>query len=167
MTTFTKENMRNLLNRGFATIGLYDPKTNENVGSVMRAAMCYQASLVLVHGQRYKRARTDTTEGYRHIPLQQTDNLLASAPYGSTPVAVEFVESSIELPNFTHPDSAFYIFGPEDGDIPKQIADACKHRVYVPTSFCMNLAACVNVVLYDRLAKRTSIKKLNNSSRTV
>lgn len=150
--------MRNLPNRGFATIGLYNPKTNENVGAVMRAAMCYEASLVLVHGQRYTRARTDTTTGYRHIPLQQSDDLIASAPYGSTLVAIEFDDKAISLPNFTHPDSAYYIFGPEDGSIPKEVVSKCKHVVYVPTSFCMNLAACVNVVLYDRLAKRSSIR---------
>jgi tRNA(Leu) C34 or U34 (ribose-2'-O)-methylase TrmL len=28
----------------------------------------------------------------------------------------------------------------------------------VPTRFCMNLAATVNVVLYDRLAKRQTLK---------
>ncbi|TOK02114.1 hypothetical protein CGI27_01360, partial [Vibrio parahaemolyticus] len=32
-------------------------------------------------------------------------------------------------------------------------ADAYHHVVYVPTHGCMNLAATVNVVLYDRLAK--------------
>jgi tRNA(Leu) C34 or U34 (ribose-2'-O)-methylase TrmL len=26
--------------------------------------------------------------------------------------------------------------------------------IYIPTRYCMNLAATVNVVLYDRMAKR-------------
>ncbi len=30
----------------------------------------------------------------------------------------------------------------------------CRDRVMVPTAHCMNLAATVNVILYDRLAKQ-------------
>jgi hypothetical protein len=51
------------------------------------------------------------------------------------------------------PDRALYIFGPEDGSLDKDIRDWCEDVVYIPTTGCMNLAATVNVVLYDRLAK--------------
>ncbi len=37
------------------------------------------------------------------------------------------------------------------------MADRADHVVYVPTVGCMNLAASVNVVLYDRLAKQENI----------
>jgi tRNA(Leu) C34 or U34 (ribose-2'-O)-methylase TrmL len=30
----------------------------------------------------------------------------------------------------------------------------CRDRVYVPTRRCLNLAAAVNIVLYDRFVKR-------------
>ncbi len=33
--------------RGYAAIGLDNPKTPANMGSVLRAAGCYQASLVV------------------------------------------------------------------------------------------------------------------------
>ena len=33
------------------------------------------------------------------------------------------------------------------------MVDKAHHVVYVPTHGCMNLAATVNVVLYDRMAK--------------
>jgi tRNA(Leu) C34 or U34 (ribose-2'-O)-methylase TrmL len=69
------------------------------------------------------------------------------------PVAIEFIEDSIALPKFTHPKSAFYIFGAEDQTLGRDILDRCKHVVMVPTAYCMNLAATVNVVLYDRMAK--------------
>lgn len=150
--------MRKLPHRGFASIGLYNPKTNENVGAVLRAAMCYEAALVVIQGQRYTHSRTDTMSGYKHIPLQTTEDLMESIPFSATPVAIEFIESATPLPHFTHPDSAFYIFGPEDGSIPKHMLDRCKHKVFVPTAFCMNLAACVNVLLYDRLMKRGELR---------
>ena len=38
--------------RGFAAVGLVNPKTRENVGSVLRAAGCYDVSLVVVAGNR-------------------------------------------------------------------------------------------------------------------
>ena len=57
------------------------------------------------------------------------------------------------LPQFTHPEKAVYVFGPEDGSLPQEVVDKAHHVVYVPTVGCMNLAATVNVVLYDRLAK--------------
>jgi tRNA(Leu) C34 or U34 (ribose-2'-O)-methylase TrmL len=49
-----------------------------------------------------------------------------------------------------------YIFGPEDGSLPQSVVDQCEHVVFIPTTGCMNLAATVNVVLYDRLAKQSS-----------
>ena len=52
----------------------------------------------------------------------------------------------------TNPDAFF----PSDGvgvEIAKSICNKCQHVVYVPTTGCMNLAATVNVLLYDRLAK--------------
>lgn len=57
------------------------------------------------------------------------------------------------MPAFQHPATAFYVFGPEDGTLGKDIRDWCPVRVMIPTRSCMNLAGCVNVVLYDRMAK--------------
>ena len=50
----------------------------------------------------------------------------------------------------------FIFFGPEDGSIDQVLIDHADDVVYVPTIGCMNLAATVNVVLYDRLAKQQS-----------
>ena len=47
----------------------------------------------------------------------------------------------------------FYIFAPEDNTLKKAITDFCREMIYVLTNGCMNLAASVNVILYDRLAK--------------
>jgi tRNA(Leu) C34 or U34 (ribose-2'-O)-methylase TrmL len=47
------------------------------------------------------------------------------------------------------------VFGPEDGHVPKGIRTACHRFVTIPSHGCLNLAAAVNVVLYDRMAKGT------------
>jgi tRNA(Leu) C34 or U34 (ribose-2'-O)-methylase TrmL len=150
----------NKAGRGFTAIGLVQPKTPSNVGSVLRAAGCYGASLVAVEGERGARstslvtsACTDTMKAWRHIPTQITDDLFSIIPVGCVPVAVDLMPAATSLVDFVHPESAFYIFGPEDGTLGEKHAKLGMARVFVPTRFCMNLAATVNVVLYDRMAK--------------
>jgi tRNA(Leu) C34 or U34 (ribose-2'-O)-methylase TrmL len=139
--------------RGYAAIGLYQPKTPANVGSVLRAAHCYGTAMVAKTGQRYHSASTDTMKAYRHLPLLQVDDLFSVIPHDCVPVAVDLLDGARDLTHYTHPERAFYIFGPEDGTLGKAITDRCRDKIFVPTAFCMNLAACVNVVLYDRAAK--------------
>lgn len=140
--------------RGYAAIGLHMPKTAANVGSVLRAAHCYGAAMVATTGQRYRRASTDAAKAYRHIPLIQCDDLHAVIPFDCVPVAIEFIKSARELTTYVHPERAFYVFGPEDGTLGQSITGWCRDVVYVPTEYCMNLAATANVVLYDRIAKQ-------------
>ena len=112
--------------------------------------------LALLTGLRYDRAKefvTDTKKVHQKIPLIGIDDLKKILPLGCIPVAVELVEGARPLPEYTHPDRALYIFGPEDGSLDKEIRDWCEDVVYIPTTGCMNLAATVNVVLYDRMAK--------------
>lgn len=141
--------------RGFVAIGLINPKSADNYGSVLRAAGCYNAALVVTQGQRFTYCRTDTQKTWKHIPTIHLDDALSAVPLGAIPVAIEFIPSAKSLVDYVHPERAFYIFGPEDGSVPKHILDRCKDVVYVPTESCMNLAATVNVVLYDRLMKQT------------
>ncbi len=138
-----------------AAIGLIRPKNALNAGGVLRAADCYGAALVAIQGARYKVFGTDTTKAYRHIPTLSVDDIFDAMPFGAVPVAIEFIETATPLPAYKHPKQAFYIFGPEDGSIPAKILTRCRDVVYVPTAHCMNLAATVNVVLYDRLLKES------------
>ena len=109
-------------------------------------------------GERFSRAvkyQTDTKNITSKIPLVQVNNLLTDLPAGTALVCVEFAEGATPLPQFEHPRQALYVFGPEDGSLPQDMIDAADHVVFVPTVGCMNLAASVNVVLYDRLCKST------------
>ncbi|WP_293265858.1 RNA methyltransferase [Neptunomonas sp.] len=142
------------------SIGLSNPKSPTNVGAVMRAAGCYRASSVFYTGERYSRAakfNTDTKSVRNNIALMGVDCLLEHVPAGSKIVCIELVEGATALPEFQHPDKAYYIFGPEDGSLDQQVVDCADAVVYIPTVGCMNLAATVNVVLYDRLAKSSSV----------
>lgn len=142
-------------------IGLVRPKDPSNIGGVLRAAGCYGANFVAIEGDRsgnrsHKKIAgqaADTSKAYRHIPTIMLDDLFDGHPVGSVPVAVDLVDGAVSLVDFVHPKSAFYIFGPEDGTLGAKHMDRCVHRVFVPTKHCMNLAATVNVILYDRMAK--------------
>ena len=146
------------------SIGLSNPKSPENVESVLRLAGNFSADSVYFSGDRYPRAaklKPCTVDMSRKvsvdIPLIQVDDLIDDAivdmPVDLKIVCVEFAENAILLPEYQHPTNALYIFGPEDSTISQQLIDRADDVVYIPTVSSMNLSATVSVVLYDRLAK--------------
>jgi tRNA(Leu) C34 or U34 (ribose-2'-O)-methylase TrmL len=138
------------------TIGICDPKSPSNIGAVMRAAGCYGVDEVLYTGERFDRAvkfQTDTKKAIQRIPLHSVESFIDYKRNDVKMVCVELAEGAQSLPDFIHPAQALYIFGPEDGSIEQSLIDQADAVVYIPTNTCMNLAATVNVVLYDRMAK--------------
>lgn len=138
--------------QGYSSIGLYYPKTPENIGGVMRAAYCYESKLVVIQSNKFKKSATDTFKTYKYIPVIR-GKLKELIPYDCVPVGVEIAEGATNLRDYTHPERAFYIFGPEDGSLNETMLNFCQDVVYIPTKACMNLAATANVVLYDRYCK--------------
>jgi len=147
--------------RGFCAVGLVSPKTSANVGSALRAAFCFGAAFVVVSGQRYRRACTDTPNFPLHRPLFHADDVLSLCPFDCEPVAVELLDGATSLVEFRHATRTFYVFGPEDGTLGKSITDRCARKIVIPTRMCLNLAASVNVVLYDRTAKQIREQRRN------
>jgi tRNA(Leu) C34 or U34 (ribose-2'-O)-methylase TrmL len=131
------------------------------MGSILRAAGCYQAQSIRYTGTRYARAKafsTDTKNAHLNIAVTQVSTVIDPInDKNLTKIAIELVEGATPLPHFKHPKEALYIFGPEDGSIEQDVINQCDHVVYIPTIGCMNLAATVNVLLYDRLAKMTEM----------
>lgn len=64
------------------------------------------------------------------------------------------VAEATPLPEFKHPERAMYVFGPENGSLDEVMLERCTHVVAIPGHTCSILAAAVNVVLYDHIAKR-------------
>jgi tRNA(Leu) C34 or U34 (ribose-2'-O)-methylase TrmL len=107
------------------------------------------------------RYHTDTKNKAEIIPITAVSSLLENVPHQAKIICVELVENATVLPNFQHPNNAFYIFGPEDGTIPQNIIDQADEVIYIPTIGCLNLAATVNIVLYDRLIKSDQMDSSN------
>ena len=119
----------------------------------MRAAGCYGAAMVAMSGERFSKAPTDVKKQYRMTPVIETEDLRLVIPFDCVPVAIDLVLGARSLADYTHPERAFYIFGAEDATLSERVLSWCRDVVYVPTHSCMNLAATVNVVLYDRTVK--------------
>lgn len=141
--------------KGFASVGLIRPKDHHNVGAILRAAYCYDVSMVAIEGDRTPiRSHVDTPKAWRHIPVIRHDDISTIIPYDAVPIAVDLVDDAENLIDFVHPERAFYIFGPEDGTLGEKHMRFCHKRVMLPTQTCLNLASCVSTVLYDRLLKQ-------------
>ena len=139
--------------RGYSVVALFNPQNPINLGAALRAAGCFGAAMVVSTGATSP-GTTDTMKVHRHLPLIRVEDLKSAIPYDCIPVAVDLVKGAIPLPEYEHPERAFYVFGPENGTLGRSVTSWCRDRVMVPmASGCMNLAATVNVVLYDRMLK--------------
>lgn len=141
---------------------LWDPKYPANVGAVVRLASCYGIGQVWQFGSRvaitshdkdYRLPREERMRGYADVRLFRADRPLDCFPKDTHFVAVELRENAEPLPGFVHPENAVYVFGPEDGSLPKIVLMKCRRFVVMPTKHCLNLATSVATILYDRACK--------------
>ena len=122
-------------------IALVNPKFPHNVGAAVRAASCFGAEQVWFTGKRVildpekgeRLPREERMKGYKDVELVAHDYFFDAFPKDVVPVAVEVRPNSESLHNFVHPTKALYLI--------------------TPSRHCLNLAAAVNVVLYDRCKK--------------
>ena len=146
------------MREGLAAVALHRPSRPENIGGVLRAGDVYGVERVVLGGGALPPEPlghpTDTTQAWRRIPVVLTDEVLDALPQGCVAVAVERVAEATPLPEFEHPERTMYVFGPENGSLEEALLARCSHVVSIPGHVCSNLAAAVNVVLYDRIAKR-------------
>ena len=159
-----KQNIRGT----YCAIGLSNPKSPLNVGSVVRACGCFSADHIFYTGSRYDRAEpfyTDTANRRGEIPLSNIECLTA-APVSDTVriVCIELCENAKPLTDYRHPQEALYLFGPEDYSLSQETIDRADDVVFIPTTGCLNLSASVNLVLYDRMAKSTLAGTMTGST---
>ena len=135
----------------------------------MRSCGNFGAESIFYTGSRYPRARDlnpDLPKMSRNvsinIPVTGVDSLIEVVPEGMKIICVELAENAESLTTYEHPPHAFYIFGPEDGTLTQEIIDKADAVVYIPTVGCLNLAASVSVLLYDRSVKLPRLDEGND-----
>lgn len=159
------------MKRANVSIGLINPKSPDNVHSVLRAAGNFRVDRVLYTGVRYTKAVSlnpntpnISRKVSKSVELSQVSDLLDNVPEKTKIICIELAENALPLTDFSHPPDALYVFGPEDNTIDQAIIDKADAVVYVPTVGCLNLAATVNIVLYDRLSKSPERNNFENNT---
>jgi tRNA(Leu) C34 or U34 (ribose-2'-O)-methylase TrmL len=162
--------MKKTLPRGeLPAVILIDPKYPHNVGAVLRACSCFglkqlwwtgsRVTIDPVKGERLP--REERMKGYKEVALCPCDYPLDqfNESLRAVPVAVEVRENSEPLTTFEHPDNAIYLFGPEDGSIPKPWLHRCHRFVHIPANHCLNLSTAAAVILAHRRMSRQLVGK--------
>nr|WP_278101124.1 RNA methyltransferase [Microbacterium proteolyticum] len=144
--------------RGFFAVGIYRPKTEANVGSLLRTAYLYDAAYVFTVGRRYRPQASDTPRTPRHIPLfhfETIDDAVNHLPDSCPLVGVELDPRGQRVDRFQHPERAAYLLGAEDAGLPSHVRDMCHALIEIPTPQpqSMNVAVAGSIVIYDRHVK--------------
>lgn len=142
--------------RGYFGIGIENPKTNWNIGTLWRSAYAFDAAFIFTIGARYTRQTSDTLSTWKHIPLLQFPTLEAfqeSRPHDCELIGVETVPSGAILRGYTHPQRCMYLLGAEDHGLTRAAMELCQGFVRIPAAYCLNVATAGSIVMYDRSAK--------------
>lgn len=139
------------MKRGFYGIAFFEPKFEENIGTAIRSAKCFNADFIALIGKRFAKQATDTTATERHIPVYEYKNLkdfMEHIPLKTQVISVE-VDGARELESYKHPERAIYVFGGEDRTLP----DITEERIKIKTVHCLNMAVTASIIMYDRQMK--------------
>lgn len=143
------------MKRGYFGIGIYHPKTTENMGTLWRSAHNFGANFIFTIGQRYRKQPSDTTDAAKHTPLyhfKDWNDFTAHLPYNADLVFIEQSDKSRSITECSHPEKAIYVLGAEDKGIPDELMQG--HRVvHIDTPMCLNVAVAGSIIMFDRQTK--------------
>jgi len=140
--------------QGYFGIGIYHPKSTDNMGTLWRSAYLFGADFIFTIGQRYKHQPTDTLKGVKHVPLftfETFEQFKESIPESNL-VIVE--QGGKPLQEINHPERAVYLLGSEDKGVPQEYFKG--HTVVEIESngiSSLNVATAGTIILYDRFVK--------------
>jgi len=143
------------MKRGYFGIGIYHPKTTENIGTLWRSAHNFGADFIFTIGPRYKRQASDTTKASRHVPLfeyKTMDDFKEHIPNGCQIVFIEQSSGSRNMKDFAHPESAVYVLGAEDYGVPEEMMKGYQ-KIHIDTPMCLNVAVAGSITMFDRQNK--------------
>lgn len=137
-------------------IGVYRPKTAENVGSLWRTAYILGADYIFLIDAKYKKQASDVLKVWSKIPLFQFEDFESfrtSMPYSCRLIGIEQDKTSIPIKDYEHHGRAVYLLGSEDNGLPKEIKEQCHELIELPGESSMNVAVAGSIVVFDRVNK--------------
>lgn len=137
-------------------IGIFRPKTEENLGSLWRTAHVFGASFIFIIDAKYKKQASDVLKVWAKIPLFQFATLeafLETIPYSCKIVGIELDVAAIPIKDYEHPTRAIYLLGSESDGLTKALKQKCQDLVVLPGEQSLNVAVAGSLVLFDRVMK--------------
>ena len=112
------------------TIGIWQPRTSEEVSKMKHTAGLYGAGVVEVWDEEQLLALTQRTK--------------------SNLVILEKDTHALPLAKFMHPDRPFYLVGPQNGSIPREVRDLGRLvQVETPSPWPLLPSVAAAIVLHD------------------
>lgn len=139
---------------GYFEIGVYQPRTDENIGTLWRSAYQLGAAGIFTIGRRYRFQTSDTQHTQLQIPLRNyltLEEFMENRPQGAQLVGIEM--GGTPLSNFTHPLQAIYLLGSESMGLPAHVLARCNAVVSLESVVypSYNVAVSGSIVLYHRV----------------
>lgn len=148
--------MKTSESEGYCAIGVYQGKTEHNIGTLWRSAYILGAAYIFTVEKKYKKQSSDVLKAWSRIPLfhhKTFDEFLTHIPYDCRIIGIEMTEEAEELKDFVHPKRAIYLLGSENNGLPKFILDKCHFVVRLKGNSSMNVGVTGSIVLHDRADK--------------
>lgn len=146
--------------QGYYAIGVFNAKTEHNVGTLWRSAYILGASYIFTVGKRYKKQSSDVVRAWARIPYFHYDtfeDLLENIPYDCRLIGIELDDRAEFLHEFSHPKRAIYLLGSEDQGLPENILEKCHMLVKLPGNSSMNVGVTGSIVCHDRISKMPQV----------
>lgn len=141
---------------GYYGIGILNPKTSENWGTLYRTAQILNADFIFIIGARFKVQASDTMNSSKHIPLFEYSDFQDfnnHRPYSCKLIGIEITDNATPLHEFKHPKQGCYLLGAEDNGLTKEAINNCQEIIYLEGERSMNVSVAGSIVLYDRHIK--------------
>ena len=139
---------------GYFEIGVFHPRSSDNVGTLWRSAYQLGAASIFTIGRPYRQQTSDTQHTAYEIPLRNYptfEDFLTNRPVGALLIGVEM--GGQPLSSFVHPERAIYLLGSESAGLPESVLQQCNaviglESINYPS---YNLAVAGSLVLYHRV----------------
>jgi tRNA G18 (ribose-2'-O)-methylase SpoU len=141
---------------GYYGIGVLNPKSSENWGTLYRTAQILDADFIFIIGARFKIQASDTMNSSKHIPLFEYKDFTDfndHRPFGCKLIGIEITDKAIPIHKFIHPKQGCYLLGAEDYGLTEQAIEQCQEIVFLEGERSMNVSVAGSIVLYDRHVK--------------
>jgi tRNA G18 (ribose-2'-O)-methylase SpoU len=140
----------------FFGVGVFEPKTAHNIGTLWRSAYLMGAKFIFIVGGKYSEQSSDTQKTWSKIPFfkyKGLDHFYDSLPHSTQLVGIEMHKKSAAIATFEHPMRAAYLLGAEDNGLPEKVIEKCHHLVQLEEVGSLNVAVAGSIVIFDRLSK--------------